>query len=103
MAVIEQKLPLECIMGMTSMNVSLPEELKEYAEAQTKNGYSTPSEYIRELIRTDQKRRAKDKLDSMLLEGLRSGDSIPVDGRFWDDLKQEAMIQLAARKKSTKK
>ena len=38
-------------MGMTSMNVSLPEDLKEYAEAQTKYGYSTPSEYIRELIR----------------------------------------------------
>ena len=28
-------------MGMTSMNVSLPEELKEFAEEQTKNGYST--------------------------------------------------------------
>lgn len=28
-------------MSMTSMNVSLPEELKEYAEAQTRNGYST--------------------------------------------------------------
>jgi hypothetical protein len=39
-------------MAMTSMNVSLPEELKEYVEAQTKRGYSTPSEYVRELIGT---------------------------------------------------
>jgi antitoxin ParD1/3/4 len=90
-------------MAMTSMNVSLPEELKEYAEAQTRNGYSTPSEYVRELIRTDQKRRMKDKLDAMLLEGLRSGDPIPVDAKFWDDLKQEAMAKLVARKKSKRK
>ena len=90
-------------MGMTSMNVSLPEELKEFAEAQTQNGYSTPSEYVRELIRADQRRRAKDKLDAMLVEGLRSGDSIPVDAQFWNELKQEAMTKLAIRKKSAKK
>ena len=44
-------------MDMTSMNVSLPEELKEYVEAQTERGYSTPSEYVRELIRQDKERR----------------------------------------------
>ena len=86
---------------MTSMNVSLPEELKQYAEAQTKNGYSTASEYVRELIRTDQRRRMKDKLDAMLIEGLQSGDSIPVDATFWNDLKQEAVAKLAVRKKAT--
>jgi len=39
----------------------------------------------------------------MLVEGLRSGDSIPVDAKFWNKLKQEAMTKLAARKKSAKK
>ncbi|MBI3209108.1 MAG: hypothetical protein HYZ37_09450 [Candidatus Solibacter usitatus] len=62
---------------------SLPQELKHYAEEQTKNGYITRSEYFRELIRADQRRRTKDKLDAMLLEGMRSGDSIPVDAKFW--------------------
>jgi hypothetical protein len=52
-------------MYMTSMNVSSPEELKEFAEAQATNGYSTPSEYVGELIRANQPLRAKDKLDSM--------------------------------------
>ena len=88
---------------MTSMNVSLPEDLKEYMEAQTKTGYSTPSEYVRELIRGDQKRRAKDKLDALLLEGLNSGEPIPVDARFWSDLKQEALAKLESRKKSVSK
>jgi antitoxin ParD1/3/4 len=86
---------------MTSMNVSLPEELKAYAEAQTKLGYSTPSEYVRELIREDQRRKTKEKLDAMLLEGLMSGDPISVDGAFWDELKQEALAKLESRKKGS--
>ncbi len=88
---------------MTSMNVSLPEELKEYVEAQTKRGYSTPSEYVRELIREDQKRRAREKLDSLLLDGLNSGDPLPVDAEFWSNLKREALARLEARRKTAAK
>jgi antitoxin ParD1/3/4 len=88
---------------MTSMNVSLPEDLKEYVEAQSRSGYSTPSEYVRELIRGDQKRRAKERLDTLLLEGLNSGDSIPVDAKFWRGLKQEALAKLESRKKGPTK
>ena len=88
---------------MTSMNVSLPEELKRFAEAQTKRGYSTPSEYVRELIREDRKRKAKEKLDALLLEGLDSGAPIPVNAKFWTDLKQEALAKLKSRKKTSSK
>ena len=82
------------------MNVSLPEELKQYVEAQARTGYSTPSEYVRELIREDQKRRAKERLDAMLLEGLDSGRPIAADARFWKELKQEALAKLRNRKKA---
>jgi antitoxin ParD1/3/4 len=90
-------------MSMTSMNVSLPEELKEYVEAQTKRGYSTPSEYVRELIREDQKRRVKTKLDALLLKGLNSGDPVPMDAKFWAELKREALRKLASRRKARRK
>ena len=43
------------------------------------------------------------RLDAMLVEGLRSGDSIPVDAKFWNELKQEAITKLAARKRNAKK
>jgi antitoxin ParD1/3/4 len=89
-------------MSMTSMNISLPEELKEYVEEQTRSGYSTPSEYVRELIREDQKRRTQERLDTLLLEGLNSGDSVPANAKFWRDLKREALAKLAVRKKSRK-
>ncbi len=45
-------------MSMTSLNISLPEALKEYVEGQVASGdWSTPSEYVRELIRQDKERR----------------------------------------------
>ena len=72
---------------MTNMNVSLPETLKEYVETQVVNGgYGTTSEYLRELIREDRKRRAQEHLEALLLEGLESGDSVPVTPEFWKEL-----------------
>ncbi len=45
-------------MAMTSLNISLPEALKDYVEAQVASGdWGTPSEYVRELIRQDKERR----------------------------------------------
>jgi len=48
-------------MPMTSLNISLPEALKEYVEGQVASGdWGTPSEYVRELIRQDKERRLGD-------------------------------------------
>jgi antitoxin ParD1/3/4 len=59
----------------TSMNVSLPETLKEYVQERVAEGlYSNPSDYVRALIRTDMKRRAREELEALLLEGLNSGE-----------------------------
>jgi antitoxin ParD1/3/4 len=45
-------------MAMASLNISLPEPLKQYVEGQVASGdWGTPSEYIRELIRQDKERR----------------------------------------------
>jgi antitoxin ParD1/3/4 len=47
-------------MAMTSLNISLPEPLKQYVEGQVASGdWGTPSEYIRELIRQDKERRLR--------------------------------------------
>jgi len=45
-------------MVMTSLNISLPEALKNYVEGQVASGdWGTPSEYVRELTRQDKERR----------------------------------------------
>ncbi len=82
---------------MTNVNVSLPDTLKEYIEDQVSSGgYGTTSEYLRELIRADRKLKAQNRLESLLLEGLESGEAIPVTPDFWKDL----WARVDARKKA---
>lgn len=60
---------------MASLNVSMPEELREFVDDRTKKGkFSTPSEYVRQLIREDQRREGERRLESLLLEALESGE-----------------------------
>ena len=49
---------------MTTMNVSLPDALKAFVDDQiAKGGYSSASEYVRELIRRAQKQAAQERLE----------------------------------------
>ncbi len=71
---------------MSTMNISLPDALKSFVDAQvTERGYSTSSEYVRELIRTDQDRR---QLHSLLLQGASSTPGEPADATYFDALRQ---------------
>ncbi len=52
------------------MNISMPDSLREYAEAKTaRDDYASSSEYVRGLIRAD---RDRDQLRSLIDEGLAS-------------------------------
>jgi antitoxin ParD1/3/4 len=58
---------------MATINISLPDALRRYVEQRvTQDGYSTASEYFRELVRKDQQTRADTRLEALLLEGLDS-------------------------------
>ena len=84
---------------MQSMNISLPDPLKKFVDGQIAEGrYSSVSEYVRELIRADEKRRAEDRLEAMLLEGLNSGET-ELTKADWTDIRKEALARLEARKK----
>jgi len=70
---------------MTTMNISLPDSMKEFVDTQVQTrGYSTSSEYVRDLIRNDQVRQAEQRLAALMLEGLESGDAIPIDEAYWE-------------------
>jgi putative addiction module antidote protein, CC2985 family len=62
---------------MATMNVSLPDPMKDWVEAQAKSGrYSNASDYVRDLIRRDQERAGKlAELQKLLTDGLESGVS----------------------------
>lgn len=84
---------------MQSMNISLPEPLKQFVDGQISTGrYSSVSEYVRELIRADEKRKAEELLEAKLLEGLSSAESelTPAD---WIAIRKEALAKVESRKK----
>ena len=84
----------------TSMNISLPEPMKSYVDEQVQCGdYGSASEYFRELVRRDQKERAQSRLEALLLAGLESGDPIPVNPEFWNNLGRDVAARRAKRAK----
>jgi len=70
------------------MNISLPEALKSFVDDQvSRRGYSTSSEYVRELIRRDQDRQ---HLRSLLLEGASSPATVAADSDYFNRLRDRA-------------
>jgi antitoxin ParD1/3/4 len=67
--------------SMATMNVSLPDPMKVWVEAQTQDGrYSNASDYVRDLIRRDQDRQqAITELQQLVDEGLASGPAARLD------------------------
>lgn len=89
-------------MGMTSLNISLPQTMKDFVENQVEaSGFSTPSEYVRALIRDDQKRRAEERLEALLLEGLHSGAPLDITPEFWER-KRKRLIERHSTKTGAK-
>ena len=80
---------------MQSMNISLPDPLKEFVEGQIAQGrYGSVSEYVRELIRADEKRKAEEHLETLLLEGLQ-GEEAEFTRADWQAIRQEAWNQVS--------
>ena len=72
--------------GMTTMNISLPDSLKDFVDEQVnQRGYGTSSEYVRELIRKEQDRL---QLRGLLLAGASSAPTKPVDGAYFEGLRK---------------
>jgi antitoxin ParD1/3/4 len=73
---------------MATMNVSLPDPMKDWVEAQARTGrYSNASDYVRDLIRRDQERAGKlAELQALIDEGMASG----VSHRTMDEVLREA-------------
>lgn len=83
-------------MATTTMNISLPESMKAFIDERLAGeGYGTASEYVRELVRADQKHREEEKLEKLLLERLQSGTEMEFEIA---DVRAELAKRLAKKK-----
>ncbi len=89
------------------MNISLPEALKSFVKERTKGAnYSNPSDYVRSLIREDQRKlAATNLLDDMLVKHISANPTTSpaklgkLRGEFWTrwaELKTDIDIGLAS-------
>lgn len=80
---------------MVTMNIALPEPMKQFVyERVSEGGYSSVSEYIRGLIREDQRRRVVERTDALRLDGRNPDEPIPAA----PDLREERPQQSPRRR-----
>ncbi len=58
---------------MATMNISLPEALRRFVESRATQRYGSVSEYIRDLVREDERRALAEKADAASVHGLENG------------------------------
>lgn len=86
---------------MDTMNIALPQSMKQFVQQQVAaGGYSSVSEYIRQLIRTDEKEQLRVALEAEILKGLNSGDSTVMTDQDWRQIRNEVRQRHARRNES---
>ena len=68
------------------LNIALPDQILAFVEEQaTAAGFNTASEYVYQLILREQERLFQQRrVESLLLEGLESGEAIEVTDEWWE-------------------
>ena len=79
---------------MATLNISLPGKMKEYVSQQVNDGaYSSDSEYVRELIRKDKIKKARNIVELKILEGLQ-GEGRELKSKDWEGIQKKAISRI---------
>lgn len=63
---------------MASLNISMPDDMREFVDRRTQDGgFSTPTEYLRSLIRDDRRRADHEVLGPLIVKWLGDGQLTP--------------------------
>ncbi len=88
-------------MSTATMNISLPDSLKEYVnERVEEEHYGNASDYIRSLIREDQKRHEERRLEQLLIEGVRSGPGMEIGSKEWEKFWEGIRVRIQEKTKT---
>lgn len=85
---------------MATMTISLPDPMRDFIETEVTEGdYGSASELFREMVRDRQKRKAQERLEALLLEGLNSGEGIEVTEEYWAERQKKLLAEVERRRK----
>ena len=83
--------------GQLKVQRGIVADLKDFVDQQIQAGYSSASEFVRELIRNAQRQAAKERLETLLLSGLDSGPATRMSDEDWKTLRERAETRWAKR------
>jgi antitoxin ParD1/3/4 len=83
------------------MNISLPPPLRAWVQQEVdRRGFGTASEFVRHVLREEQERQVRQRIDAALIEGIESGPSTRMTAADWADIRREGRKRLAKRAKA---
>ncbi len=84
-------------MTTVTMNISLTDDLKAFVDTRVKSrGYSSSSEYVRDLLRRDEEKLKEEQFQKLIQDGLDS----PLDSRSWEEHKASLTRKIEAARQS---
>jgi antitoxin ParD1/3/4 len=89
---------------MAVVSVSLPAHLKAFIDEEVvAKGYTSCGEYIRFLVQNAHIEKHRERVEQLLLEGLKSGPATPMAAQDWKDIEREGLARLAEEKRNAAK
>jgi len=80
---------------MATMNISLTDPLKQFVDEEvSEGGYSSTSDYVRDLIRQRQRQKSEELLRRLIAEGLASGPSAQVTSATFERMRRDLAERL---------
>ncbi len=84
---------------MATLNISLPDVMKNFVEEEVSaGGYNTTSEYFRTLVREAQERKARTRLEALLLESMNDSAAAPMTETDWEEIRRDIRERVTRRK-----
>ena len=79
-------------VSRNTMSFALPESMRSYIDERVRGGeYGNTSEYLRDLIRRDQRAEAARRFRLLIADGLASGESRPLTSEVVEGLRARAL------------
>jgi antitoxin ParD1/3/4 len=73
---------------MQNITIALSEPLKTFVDTQAaQRGFSTASAFIEELVKEAQERESFQRVETLLQEGIDSGEPMPVTDADWQEIR----------------
>jgi antitoxin ParD1/3/4 len=79
------------------MTISIPDSIKELVDQEVASGaFPSAEDYIRALVEADQKQKAQERFEALIMEGLDSPLS-EMTSQDWDELRSEGLARIRSR------